>query len=254
MTTCLSRRACSDKLSFRLYKDGKQKFTIFTEYRCPNPVNGTKICGDCSTKLPMYKYQSNQKCDHGYIGGPYPKDSKLYGSPYYLNCIKNGCTISEADEQRAKEAMIKAGSEMPKKTVAAASDTPVAALLATPVAALLATPVATLVKPEKKVKKVLKVKSSIPVLETPVADAIPAADTVTPVKPTMVESTEAPIVVEDIIRVKVKKIRHQGKDYYFDGNSGKLYNAMKNGVGKYAGRYNEEDDAINTSYPDSDEE
>ena len=242
MTTCLSRRACSDKLSFRLYKDGKQKFTIFTEYRCPNPVNGTKICGDCSTKLPMYKYQSNQKCDHGYIGGPYPKDSKLYGSPYYLNCIKNGCTISEADEQRAKEAMIKAGSEMPKKTVAAASDTPVAALLATPT------------KPEKKVKKVLKVKSSIPVLETPVADAIPAADTVTPVKPTMVESTEAPIVVEDIIRVKVKKIRHQGKDYYFDGNSGKLYNAMKNGVGKYAGRYNEEDDAINTSYPDSDEE
>ena len=242
MTTCLSRRACSDKLSFRLYKDGKQKFTIFTEYRCPNPVNGTKICGDCSTKLPMYKYQSNQKCDHGYIGGPYPKDSKLYGSPYYLNCIKNGCTISEADEQRAKEAMIKAGSEMPKKTVTAASDTPVAALLATPT------------KPEKKVKKVLKVKSSIPVLETPVADAIPAADTVTPVKPTMVESTEAPIVVEDIIRVKVKKIRHQGKDYYFDGNSGKLYIATKEGVGKYAGRYDEETATINTSYPDSDEE
>ena len=227
MTTCLSRRACSDKLSFRLYKDGKQKFTIFTEYRCPNPVNGTKICGDCSTKLPMYKYQSNQKCDHGYIGGPYPKDSKLYGSPYYLNCIKNGCTISEADEQRAKEAMIKAGSEMPKKTVAAASDTPVAALLATPT------------KPEKKVKKVLKVKSSIPVLETPVADASPAADAVTSIKPTMVESTEAPIVVEDIIRVKVKKIRHQGKDYYFDGNSGKLYSATKEGVGKYAGRYDE---------------
>ena len=246
MTTCLSRRACSDKLSFRLYKDGKQKFTIFTEYRCPNPVNGTKICGDCSTKLPMYKYQSNQKWDHGFIGGPYPKDSKLYGSPYYLNCIKNGCTISEADEQRAKEAMIKAGSEMPKKTVAAASDTPVATLLATPVA--------TLVKPEKKVKKVLKVKSSIPVLEAPVADAIPAADTVTPVKPTMVESTEAPIVVEDIIRVKVKKIRHQGKDYYFDGNSGKLYSATKEGVGKYAGRYDEETTTINTSYPDSDEE
>lgn len=246
MTTCLSRRACSDKLSFRLYKDGKQKFTIFTEYRCPNPVNGTKICGDCSTKLPMYKYQSNQKCDHGFIGGPYPKDSKLYGSPYYLNCIKNGCTISEQDEQRAKEAMIKAGSEMPKKTVAA--------IATVPADTIVTTPVATLVKPEKKVKKVLKVKSSIPVLETPVADAIPAADTVTPVKPTMVESTEAPIVVEDIIRVKVKKIRHQGKDYYFDGNSGKLYSATKEGVGKYAGRYDEETTTINTSYPDSDEE
>ena len=252
MSTCISRRACPDKLSFRLYKDGKQKFTIFTEYRCPNPVQGTKVCAECSTKLPMYKYQANQKCDHGFVGGPYPKDSKLYGSPYYLNCIKNGCTISEIDEQRAKEAMNKAGSEMPKKT-AVTGDTPVPAPVATPVAALLATPTKSEKKPAKKVMKV-KVKSSIPVLETPVADSIPTAVTVTPVKPTMVESTEAPIVVEDIIRVKVKKIRHQGKDYYFDGNSGKLYSATKEGVGKYAGRYNEEADVINTSYPDSDEE
>jgi hypothetical protein len=221
-------------------KDGKQKFTIFTEYRCPNPVEGAKVCGECSTKLPMYKYQANQKCDHGYIGGPYPKDSKLYGSPYYLNCIKNGCTISEVDEQRAKEAIIKAGSEMPKKTIAAtvAVDAPVAAPLAMPT------------KPEKKTKKVIKVKSSIPVLEAPVTEV----STVAPTKPTMVESTEAPLVVEDIIRVKVKKIRHQGKDYYFDGNSAKLYHSTKDGVGKYAGRYDEEADSINTSYPDSDEE
>jgi len=243
MTTCLSRRACSDKLSFRLYKDGKQKFTIFTEYRCPNPVQGTKICTDCSTKLPMYKYQSNQKCDHGFIGGPYPKDSKLYGSPYYLNCIKNGYTISEIDEQRAKEAMIKAGSEMPKKAVTVAAD------ILAPVAT-----VAAVVKPEKKTKKVIKVKSSIPVLETPVQAASVAATPVTLVKPTMVESTESPLVIEDIIRVKVKKIRHQGKDYYFDGNSAKLYSATKNGVGKYVGRYDEEADTINTSYHDSDEE
>lgn len=237
MTTCLSRRACPDKLSFRLYKDGKPKFTIFTEYRCPNPVEGTKICGECSTKLPMYKYQANQKCDHGFIGGPYPKDSKLYGSPYYLNCIKSGCTISEADEQRAKEAMNKAGSEMPKKT--ATSD------VAAPTPLVKKTP-------EKKPKKVIKVKSSIPTLETPVAEANTVIATI--VKPTMVESTEAPLIVEDIIHVKVKKIRHQGKDYYFDGNSGKLYNATKDGVGKYAGRYNQEDDTINTSYPDSDDE
>jgi hypothetical protein len=194
-------------------------------------------------KLPMYKYQANQKCDHGFIGGPYPKDSKLYGSPYYLNCIKNGCTISEQDEQRAKEAMIKAGSEMPKKA-AVTGDVPLA------VASLVATPTSN-TKPEKKpTKKVIKVKSSIPVLEAPVA----ATGAVTLTKPTMVESTEAPLVVEDIIRVKVKKIRHQGKDYYFDGNSAKLYHTNKNGVGKYAGRYNEEADTINTSYPDSDEE
>jgi hypothetical protein len=184
----------------------------------------------------MYKYQSNQKCDHGFIGGAYPKDSKLYGSPYYLNCIKNGCTISEIDEQRAKEAIIKACSEMPKKiiAVAAATDTPVAAP----------------VKPEKKVKKVIKMKTSIPVLEKPIADL--SIGTTTLVKPSMVESTDAPIVVEDIIKVKVKKIRHQGKDYYFDGNSAKLYATTKDGVGNYVGRYDEESETINTSYADSD--
>jgi hypothetical protein len=200
----------------------------------------------------MYKYQSNQKCDHGFIGGPYPKDSKLYGSPYYLNCIKNGCTISEIDEQRAKEAMIKAGSEMPKKIIAApaVTDTPVALPVAAPVALPVAAPVAVSVKPEKKVKKVIKMKTSIPVLEKPIADL--SIETTTLVKPSMVESTDAPIVLEDIIRVKVKKIRHQGKDYYFDGNSAKLYATTKDGVGKYVGRYDEESDTINTSFPDSD--
>jgi hypothetical protein len=87
-----------------------------------------------------------------------------------------------------------------------------------------------------------------------VAEAIETSTAVTLVKPTMVESTEAPLIVEDIIRVKVKKIRHQGKDYYFDSNSGKLYSATKDGVGKYAGRYDEETATINTAYPDSDEE
>jgi hypothetical protein len=193
----------------------------------------------------MYKYQSNQKCDHGFIGGPYPKDSKLYGSPYYLNCIKNGCTILESDEQRAKEAIIKAGSEMPKKIVATNATADIIAPVTT---------VAAAVKPEKKTKKVIKVKSSIPVLEAPVQATSVAATPATLVKPTMVESTETPLVVEDIIRVKVKKIRHQAKDYYFDGNSAKLYSATKNGVGKYVGRYDEEADSINISYPDSDDE
>jgi hypothetical protein len=188
----------------------------------------------------MYKYQANQKCDHGFVGGPYPKDSKLYGSPYYLNCIKNGCTISEIDEQRAKEAIIKATSEMPKKTVTSDDNIP------------LALPVTAPIKPAKKPKKVIKVKSSIPIIEIPVAEV--STVTAPAVKLTMVESTETPLIVEDIIYVKVKKIRHQSKDYYFDGNSGKLYNATTNGVGKYVGRYNEEDATINTSYLDSDNE
>jgi len=244
MATCLARRACVDRKSFRLYKDGKEKFTIFTEFRCPNPVEGAlKVCQGCSNKLPMHKYQSNQKCDHGLVGGPYPADSKLYGSPYYLNCIKNGFTILEADECRAKEAMSIAGSTMPKKT----SD-----LIEGPPKESKSQPELKQekVKVKATVKKIIKVKTSIPVIETPAVEPTSVAV----IKPIMVESTEAPITVEEIIRVKVKKVRHQGKDYYFDRNSCKLYVASANGVGKYAGRYNEETNVLNTSYPDSDEE
>ena len=212
MTTCLSRRAHPDKVSFRLYKDGKPKFTIFTEFRCPNIVEGTKVCEECSNKLPMYKYQANQKCDHGLIGGPYPKDSKLYGSPYYLNCIKNGYTILETDEQRAKEAISKATMQVDmtkaKKAIKLSS------------------------KPKPKATK-----SAIPVIETTGVTTVTQESSV--VTPTILESTELPIVVSDISIVKVRKIHHKNKDYYFDEDSGKLYEA-NNGVGKCAGYYNTE--------------
>lgn len=238
MATCLSRRACSDKVAFRLLKDGKQKFTIFTEYRCPNVVAGSKVCEECSKKLPMYKYQANQKCDHGLVGGPYTKDSKLYGSPYYLNCIKKGYTISEIDETRAKEAIITSTSNMPKKCDnKKGEDKTVDAMEVKPVEE---------VKPKKKS---YKLKSSVPVIDTPIIEP-----SNTQIKPTMLESIQSAITVSDVIVVKVKKIRHQGSDYYFDGSSGKLYKATSNGVGKYAGRYNSETDVLNTSYPDSDNE
>lgn len=238
MATCLSRRACADRKSFRLYKDGKEKLTIFTEFRCPNLIEGmSKVCEGCSKKLPMHKYQANQKCDHGLVGGPYPADSKLYGSPYYLKCIKAGFTILEADERRAKEAMLTASSGMPKKTSSDVIDTPLPNQVSP-------------VKVRAPSKKTIKVKTSIPVIEAPPAEL----NSVAAVKPIMVESTETPITIEEVIRVKVKKIRHQGKDYYFDRNSFKLYTATANGVGKYAGRYNEETSVLNSTQPDSDEE
>ena len=237
MATCISRRACADRKSFRLFKDGKEKLTIFTEFRCTNLVEGvSKVCEGCSKKLPMHKYQANQKCDHGIIGGPYPADSKLYGSPYYLKCIKAGFTILEADERRAKEAMLNACSGMPKKTSSEPIELPVPSKIEP-------------VKVRAPSKKPIKIKTSIPVIESPAAE--PASVTVMPI---MVESTEAPITVEEVIRVKVKKIRHQAKYYYFDRNSLKLYAATANGVGKYVGRYNEETSVLNSTQPDSDEE
>ena len=229
----------------RLYKEGKIGKYIWTEFRCPNVVSGDlKVCAGCSKKLPKYKYQSSQKCDHGLVGGPYPADSKLYGSPFHLREVKEGFRLLDADENRAKEAVATAVSKMPRKKVVevavAAVAEGVAPAPAAPIPKAKKTPIKVTAKPTNTV-----VASSTPVVS--------ATDTTA----TMLESMAlSPITVSEVIVVKVRKLRHKGKDYYFDSNSGKLYDALSKelGVGAYAGRYNPESEILDTEYPDSDME
>jgi hypothetical protein len=241
--SCIARRAHPDRVSFRLVKEGKEGKYIWTEFKCPNVVSEGSLCTDCCKKLPKHKYQSNPKCDHGIIGGPYPTDSKLYGSPFYLKQLKEGFTILEADEKRAKEAIAKALSEMPRKKV---TEVPTDAEVAVATATTTTIPtVVDTIKPKKP--RVYKTKSVIPAVTvtTPVPQETVAAQ--------MLESMAAPIMVSETVIVKVKKIRCQGKDYYLDSNSGKLYDVTKSGVGSYKGRYNSESEQL-VDYPDSDVE
>ena len=71
-------------------------------------------------------------------------------------------------------------------------------------------------------------------------------------EPKFIETTEPAISITDVIVVKVKKIKCQGKDYYHDSVSGKLYGISVNGVGAYKGRYNQETETLDTTFPDSD--
>jgi len=255
MTTCLGRRAHPDKFSFPLSKDGKTKNFVWTEYRCPNEVpEGIKTCVECSIKINKYKYQAAPKCDHGLIGGPYPSGSKLYGSPYYLELIKSGWVISEADENRAKEALDKAISDMGrKKAVDTSVDKPTATfenlINQTPTK-----PVVTVVTAKPRKPRTVKPKSVIPAVTavTDITEA-PPVENITQ-EPIILESNCAPIIASETLVVKVTKVRHQGKDYYFDSLSGKLYDKTSAGVGSYKGRYNAEKDELNTQYPDSDVE
>jgi hypothetical protein len=242
----MARRAHNDRYSFRLMKEGKEGKYIWTEFRCPNVVSeGVKVCADCSKKLPKYKYQSNQKCDHGLVGGPYPEDSKLYGSPFYLKQVKEGFAPLEADERRAKEAVIKATSNMPKKKVVEPSVLVVPSVPKGPVAPTV--PLAPVKAPKKP--KAAKTKAVPPPPNS--NTSVPSE----PLKPaTMLESMETPVHVSEIIVVKVRKIKHKGKEYCFDQDSGKLYSLLPDGVGPYVGRYKLETDTLDTGYPDSDVE
>lgn len=210
---------------------------IWTEILCPNAASTEKkTCTDCAIKLPKHKYQANSKCDHGTIGGPYPSDSKLYGSPFYLKQIKDGWKISDADETRAKEAQLSVNS-MVKKTKPVITGEPT----------VVAQEVAPLKKPRKKALK------NIPA-DTQVSAPSILPETSRQSEPRFVEEMTIPLKIHDVVVVKVKKIKCQGKEYYFDSMSGKVYAVLETGVGAYKGRYDPEEEVLNTSYPDSDAE
>jgi len=245
---CSARRACSDRNSFQLYQEDaggiKDKFYIWTEYRCPNQAASAKnprYCSECAIKVPAYKYQQTPKCDHGYVGGPYPTDSKLYGSPYYLAKIKEGWKIRESDEKRAKECQEKANSMAPrKKTTVATTET----TTETPTVPLV-------VEVKPKVPRKLKVAKKAPSnIEAPSDVSLPVASG----SATYIESTAAPLIVTDVIRIKVKKIKISGTEYFLDSKTRKVYGLSKNGVGPYKGRYHSEEGTLDSSYPDSDAE
>jgi len=282
MLTCISRRACADRYDFRLTNEkGEVGKHIWTEYRCPNVVSVEDgMCSDCSVKEKKYKYQAAQKCDHGVVGGPYTNDSKLYGSPYYLNELKNGWFPSEADEIRAKAAVDKAISSMGRKKIQQVTEEmPVVVVEETPAAppekvkrkyvrkkplasaqGPLASSQEPLVCAEQPAAPVKKTK--LPKLKTPRSKKSVATELVLPQAPVVenpvslsakfVEVTKPPITITDFVVVKVKKLKCQGKDYYYDSSSGKVYGISVNGVGAYKGRYKEEDETLDTTFPDSD--
>jgi len=232
----------ADRYTIRLLdKEGRPKTHIWLEYQCPNQsVPGTNACIDCVKKYPGYKYQSNPKCDHGIVGGPYTADSKLYGSPYYESYIKKGYTISKEDELRAKEAIHKASSEMPiKKSASAGTITTTSTISA--------------VLPIKAPKKPRKKKSTT---TTPIILTSSTPEHIQEYQdPAFIESMEVPpINTSNVIVVKVKKILCENDEYYLDPLSGKVYEVLPDGVGNYRGRCSLETQIIDPTYPDSDEE
>jgi len=246
---CISRRGYHENTGnrFKLYKeeDGviKEGRYIWMEYRCPNKAGSSKnpkYCTECDVKIPGFKYQSQGECDHGYVGGPYSTDisCKLYGSPYYLAKIKEGWKIRESDEKRAKECQEKANSMAPKKKTTTTVSTETPDVVET----------APEVKPKQpKQPRKLKVAKKADIVETapPATVSGPAS---------FVESTSAPLILTEVIRVKVKRIKIAGSEYFLDSKTNKVYGVSKNNVGSYKGRYDEPNAAILSGYPDSDAE
>ena len=105
-------------------------------------------------------------------------------------------------------------------------------------------------------------KTVLPKLKTPRSKKTVPTEVLLPqipvventLEPKFIEVVAPPITITDFVVVKVKKLKSQGKDYYYDSASGKVYGISVNGVGAYKGRYKEEDDLVDTTFPDSDDE
>jgi len=274
--SCISRRAFADRYAFKLYKEEngeiKERNYIWMEYKCPNEVlQGNDHCVECVKKdKNLIKYQSNTKFDHGTVDGPYTPQSKLYGSAYYLKFIKEGWKIKEEDERRAKEAQQKA-SMPPRKAKVDESGNPLTVSTPNTATPKAATPkVATSKIPTPKAGTPKATKPSTPNVASSSGSTVsdespkkprkirvtkkPALPPANLVPGHFVESLEAPLHVSDVVIVKVKKIRCEGSEYYYDSASGKLYGVSVKGVGTYKGRYNSQDETIHTEFPDSDDE
>jgi len=277
MPTCISRRACADRYTFRLINEkGQIGKHIWTEYRCPNVVSidGT-VCAECSIKLPKYKYQASQKCDHGHVGGPYPSDSKLYGSAYFQKEIKVGWLVAEPDEIRAKAAVLQASmgrkkivqaEEIVKAEQVEGGEKPIEPIQVVEQVDPASKPVKTkraynrkvplIPKSETEVSKEPKPKLTKAERKPRQKKVIPVVDTIKPIEnplePKLIEVIAPPLIITDCIVVKVKKTRIEGKEYFYDSASGKLYGVSVNGVGAYKGRYNAETEVVDTTFPDSD--
>ena len=235
-----------EKNCFSLYKEEngeiRTKYQIGIEKCCDHEaIPGEKVCKHHVSRIPDRKYQAASTTDHGFLGGPYTSNSKLYGSAFYLDLIKKGWKIREADELRAKEAIQKAlSNEMPSKKPKAPAAT-----------STTETTEATEVKPKAPRKIPLKkTKPAVEMIPVIVPSTEPAH---------FVEEMTAPILATETITVKVRKMKIEGKEYYVAGSTGKVYAVTKDGVGEYKGRYVEPEDEegsakLNTAYPDSDVE
>ena len=70
-----------------------------------------------------------------------------------------------------------------------------------------------------------------------------------------IESKEPPITLNNVVRIGVRPHQIEGRKYFLDSNKGKLYTvAADKSPGHYYGRWNPQEETVDTDFPDSDAE
>jgi len=268
---CISR--ITDNKFAQYFADGKHKF--YVEFRCNRPSE-KEICEKCSVKSNDAKLQHSRMFDHGHIHDPIPDKSHIYGGKWYKEMVKKWGEPSSDILQFAVDHMNKARMiYKPVPDPIQDPDEPIAKPKKTRRKCVIASELdheekekkEEKEKPEKienpekiekkeenpenpdKIEK-KKVKKSKKSSKYIIGDepASPVHKEV--VLPTFIEKVIELVEDCEIEYVKLTRIQVGSNEYFIDKKKNKLYENVKEKIGKYVGRlYN---DSIHTEY-DSDE-
>ncbi len=258
MAQCLGR-IMRDGDSHRGRFQNNRRF--YFEYRCPKTVSNTVLCQRCEEWKTRGKTRDQYRAHYGVVSDPLPEDCHIFGSKWYESKVKEYGSPSDADMGKAKQAQTEA-----RKGVVVETKQEV--------------PVVPAVKPEAKKRgrkkaAVEPVPHPLPPPPQPEPKPDPKPDpnpnpNPDPPKPKSKRRPKAvaqpPPVAEpkvpiqaveegpplkdlEVVKIVVRSFYHNDTKYYLDPIKSKLYSAAKD---KYVGRWNPEEETIDTEFPDSD--
>ena len=247
MEQCLARRIKDKEEARGRFQDGHR---YFLEYRCANTVaKGQNLCATCGEWTQRgLKLKDPYRNVHGLITQPIPEWSHIYEGPWYESKVALYGIPSDEQMARAKKAQGEARAQAEPVAVPVTVAEPVT------VSVPLTVPEAPVTKPKRKpkaegetvkapTKRKPKTVPVTPTVEQPVV-TVKAVEALEPIKETF-----------EVIPISVKKTKLNGKAYFLDTKKQKLYSVGSDGQpSQYVGRWNSEEEKVDTSYPDSDNE
>ena len=208
---------CSSRITYESEKlpfgDGKHYF--YPEFQCEH-IAKDSLCNKCCIKRET-NIQESRFFDHGLITDNYTEKSHIFDSPWYHKMVKAYGIPNNEILEKAMEIQKKV-----RKGTSTVNDT----------------------EPKKRTttkKPIVKKKSE----ETPIVTVV------TELNDKMVETTDEPLDVSEVIQVTLRPFTHNGVKYWRDEHREKLYKNTNNKKGAYVGRWDSE---VIQSIPDSDDD
>lgn len=264
MSWC-KKRITNPQLMFRV---GAKESRFYMESVCAAPcVAGQTWCTKCLNYTEQTKTQDSSTYPHGNVDGEYTDESRIFGAPKYLKYVKEHGDPPQDILALAMEAQKRARAGRKSKSIqelkqTTAVDQPAVDQPAQPQEQAQVDAALPKEKDKSKAQTTRKVKVKKPIAPPPVQNvlAVLGAHTEKIIASAaevgtghLVETTDTPMEVAEVIEVILKQFTHNNVKYWRDGAREKLYRRTADGKrGEYVGRWDADAEEIIRDAPDSD--